>query len=588
MRKLLAILMLILSPLLSACSADVPSSNGGTVTTAASPKTEEAKGFSGATVITLADQSTSVQGNGVQVSGDVVTVTKAGAYVVRGTLSNGQLRVDCAEKGTVELMLDGVSVHSDTTAPLFVRKSDKTVLTLAKDSNNTFSDGAAFVYEDTEKQEPSGAVFSKSDLTINGEGSLSVTAVFADGIVSRDGLELGGGTVSVQAADDAVMGRDYVRISGGDITLNAAGDGLKSTNDNDDAVGYVSVENGKLTVTSGKDGIQAKSALTVSGGDIRITAGGGSQNGTANEQYDFGWGADSVDSSPDGKGLKAGTALTVSGGKVEIDAADDAVHSNQTIVISGGEITVASGDDGVHADTSLTVQNGVLNVTKSYEGLEAATITVDGGDISLTASDDGVNASSGNSDTSGDRGMHQNPFASDDSAFYINGGCITVNAMGDGLDSNGMIKMTGGEVYVIGPSNGGNGTFDYGASFDITGGKLVAIGSSGMATAPTSNTMNSILWNGFAMTNGDKLTVTATDGAVIAQMEALRNAAWLYVTCDELTTGDDVAVTCGATSKTFTIEEGGNTEGSMGGMHGGPVMGGGMGRPDMGGGPPRP
>lgn len=595
MQKFTAALLLTIAVLLCSCSAVTPSADDDqtsttvpTATTTQSPQwdaqdQEAAPDLTSAVTITLADDATTASGDGVSVNGNIVTVSKPGQYVVRGTLSNGQLRVECADEGTVQVVLDGVSIHGETTAPLYVRKCEKAILTLAKGSENRLSDSSQVVYEDAENEEPGGTLFSKSDLTINGEGSLAVTAVFNDGIVSRDGLKIAGGTITVDAADDAVMGRDYVLVGGGDLTLNAKGDGLKSTNDADETVGYVIIEGGKLTVTSEKDGLQAKSALTVQSGDVHVTAGGGSANGTANMNHDFGWGMSSADSTSDGKGLKAGTALTIVGGTVDVDAADDALHSNQTIVMNGGDVTAAAGDDGLHADTALTIQNGTLNLTRSYEGLEAATITIDGGDLSITASDDGVNASSGSSETSGDRGMHQNPFMSDDSAFYINGGTLYVDAQGDGLDSNGSITMTGGTVYVIGPSNSGNGTFDYASAFEITGGKLVAIGSSGMATTPTSNTMNNIVWSGFTMYDADELTVISKDGTVIATLEAKRSASWMYISSEELVTGDDVTVTCGLSSKTFTVEEGGNAEGNMGGMHGG--MPGGMpGGPGMGGG----
>lgn len=592
MRKFTTALLCSIAVLLCSCSAlessqgdETTSTTVPTTLTTQSPKWEEddLEGDSEAlqTRITLADNKTSVNGTGADVSGNVVTVSKAGVYQLSGSLSDGQICVDCPDKGTVQLILDGVSVKSQTTAPLFVKTCGKVILTLAADSHNVFADGDDFVYEDVENQEPSATVFSKSDLTINGDGSLEVTAVFNDGIVSRDGLKIVNGTIAVNAADDAVMGRDYVLVGGGDITLNADGDGLKSTNDNDESVGYVTMEGGKITVTSGKDGIQAKSALTIQGGELAVTAGGGSQNGTANTDFDYGWGQNSVDTSSDGKGLKAGTVLTIMGGTVRIDAADDALHSNRAIEINGGEIEAAAGDDGCHADESLTISSGTLTVTKSYEGLEAATITVNGGDVSVTASDDGVNASNGNSETSGDRGM-QNMFASDGSKLYIHGGALYIDAKGDGLDSNGDVEMSGGKVCVIGPSNGANGTFDCNGSFNITGGTLVGIGSSGMAQAPTSNTMNSILWNGFTMYDADDLIVTTADGTVLVESEALRNASWLYVTCAELITGEDVTVQCGTQSKTFTIVEGGNTEGFVGGGFGGGFDMGRPGRPPEG------
>ena len=63
----------------------------------------------------------------------------------------------------------------------------------------------------------------------------------------------------------------------------------------------------------------------------------------------------------------------------------------------------------------------------------------------------------------------------------ISGGVIYINAEGDGIDSNGYLTVSGGEIYVTGPSNGGNGALDYGIEASISGGVVVAAGQSGMA-----------------------------------------------------------------------------------------------------------
>ncbi|RYD04943.1 hypothetical protein N752_12205 [Desulforamulus aquiferis] len=61
-----------------------------------------------------------------------------------------------------------------------------------------------------------------------------------------------------------------------------------------------------------------------------------------------------------------------------------------------------------------------------------------------------------------------------------------INASGDGIDSNGSLYMDGGTVLVNGPTNNGNGPLDHDRMAEITGGTLVAAGSSGMArTSPT-------------------------------------------------------------------------------------------------------
>ncbi len=528
--------------------------------------------------ITLSDNGTTADGDGVLIDGSTVTINGGGAYYLSGTLSDGQLRVDSSK--SVQLIFAGVSIDNSIGAPLFVKDADKVVLTLADGTQNFLIDGEGFLYEDEVEQEPSAALFSKSDLTINGNGALTVNAVFNDGIVSRDGLKIVSGQIHVNAADDAIMGRDYVLIGNGTLTLSAAGDGIKSTNDTADTVGFVAVENGNITIESGSDGIQAESSLTVKDGVISVVAGGGSQNGTTNIRDDFAWHYDttaSVDTTSVGKGLKAGVSLTIDGGDITVDAADDAIHANTCITMNGGSVTAAAGDDGMHADETLTVSNGNLTITKSYEGLEAGSITIDGGTLSITASDDGVNASSGT--LSNDR----NPFASDGASFVINGGTVFVDAQGDGLDSNGTITMNGGDVTVLGPQNGANGTLDFASSFDITTGSLMAVGSSGMAQMPTSNNMNSVVWSGFAGAGGDTVSIADDSGNVILSVKLDRAVDWAYFTCASLQSGSTYTVSCGAMSETLTLSQGVNTLGNGGMGMGGPMGGGHMGGGPMGG-----
>ena len=47
------------------------------------------------------------------------------------------------------------------------------------------------------KDEPNAAIFSKGDLTIYGNGSLAVNANTNDGIASKDGLIVAGGTARI-------------------------------------------------------------------------------------------------------------------------------------------------------------------------------------------------------------------------------------------------------------------------------------------------------------------------------------------------------------------------------------------------------
>jgi hypothetical protein len=443
------------------------------------------------TTITLDGSAIDVEGEGVVVNGSNLTITAAGTYQISGTLDDGQIIVDTQDAENVILILDGVNITSLDSAPIYVANAEKVILTLAAGSQNIVTDGNAYSNLD-EGGEPNAAIFSKDDLTINGEGALTVNANYNNGIASKDDLKITGGTITVIAANDGIKGRDSLAVKDGLITVVAGADGLQANNDEDPQEGFVVIEGGTLNITAGLDGVQAETSLLVSGGTLDITTGGGSVPSSAG-----GWGggrgnegnANQTDES--NKGLKAGVDLTISGGTITISALDDALHSNSTLMINNGDLQLASGDDGVQADTALTINGGNLNVTESYEGLESQVITINDGTIHLVASDDGINATSGGG---GDMRRGMGDFGTSDNFVYIHGGYLYMDAGGDGLDSNGNFAMTDGVVLVNGPTNNGNGPLDYMSSFKISGGFLVAVGSAGMAQAPsTDSTQYSVM-----------------------------------------------------------------------------------------------
>jgi hypothetical protein len=451
--------------------------------------------------IALAGDAIILEGEGASVDGSVVTITSAGTYSISGTLTDGQIIVDTEDEETVYLILEGVDITCSTGAPIYVSNAEKTVITLADATENTVTDGASYVFEEADSDEPDAAVFSHDDLTINGGGSLTVNANYKNGITSKDDLKITGGTITVNAVNDGIKGRDSIAVLDGTITVNAGGDGLQSNNDEDAEEGYVVIEGGIFDITAGLDGIQAQTSLTVSGGELTIVAGGGSIDSSGGSA----WGGPGMEGNPNqttesAKGLKAGTDLTIMDGVIQIDSLDDAIHSNDSITIDGGDILLASGDDGIHADAVLTINGGDLNITRSYEGLESVVITINDGTIHLTASDDGINASDGSGDAAFGaqpmQGAAPGGFESGDNYLYINGGYLFVDANGDGIDANGPIEMTAGTVIVNGPTNDGNGPLDYLGTFNISGGYLVAVGSSGMAEAPsTTSTQYSVMYN---------------------------------------------------------------------------------------------
>lgn len=534
-----------------------------------------------------------VEGLGVTVDVSRVVISAAGTYSLHGVLNEGRIVVDAADEDEVVLLLNGVEITCSTGAPIYVLNAEKTIITLASGTENTVTDGDGFVLEEG-SDEPNAAIFSHDDLTINGDGALTVNARYHAGIVSKDDLKITGGMLTVNALNDGIKGRDSLVIKDGVIAVNAEGDGLEASNDEEAEEGTIVIEGGTLTVVAGLDGIQAATRLQVDGGTLTITSGGGSAN--ASDRAGWGtWGSGAGDDAADSaKGLKAGTDLTITNGILTVDASDDALHSNGSLTVAGGQIRLASGDDGIHADATLTIDGGALEITKSYEGIESAVITINDGTVRLVASDDGINVSGGSDGSALAGRPGQNTFAafSGTDHLYVNGGTVTVDAGGDGIDANSPIDMTGGTVIINGPTDNANGPIDYMGEFRVTGGFLVAAGSAGMAQAPSaSSTQNSVLvvfptslpagtLVHIASENGDAvltfLPTKAYQSVVLSSPDLVQGATYTVYTggsatgtaVDGLITGG--TTTTGTPSTEFTVTSVTTTAGSYrGGFPGG-------------------
>lgn len=424
--------------------------------------------------IELNGTTATLKGAGATVSDSKITITAAGVYVISGKLDNGQIIVDVKDKEVVKLVLNGAEINSADNAPIYVKSAEKTIISLEEGAENLVSDGTKYVLADASEDEPSAAIFSKGNLTINGTGKLTVGGNYNDGITSKDDLKVTGGNIQIYSVDDGLMGKDIVAVKAGTIAIEAGGDGIKSTNDTDALKGSVALEGGTFNIKSEADGIQANTAVLISGGAFTISSGGGSANAVAKAETE----------EVSAKGIKALIEISISGGTFKIDSADDAIHSNKNITIISGDIAIEAGDDGIHAGESLAIKDGKVNISKSYEGIESNIITLSGGEVHIVSKDDGINVAGGNDGATVNGKPSQDNFSSSgDSKLNINGGYVTVDASGDGLDANGSIYMTGGTVIVSGPTTNGNGAIDYDGKFEISGGLLMSAGSSGMAQA---------------------------------------------------------------------------------------------------------
>lgn len=476
-----------------------------------------------------------------------VKITAEGTYVVSG--EHESITVSAPDTAKVRIILKNATVSNTSGPAIYIEKADKVFITACEGTVNTLSDGTSYTgdFKDTNID---GAIFSKTDLTLNGEGTLNITGNCKCGVVSKDDLIICGLNLTVKSTGCALEGKDCVKIKDAAITVSAGGDGIRSTNTEKSNKGFVYIETGNIDITSGNDGIQAATVLKAANGNVKITAGGGAadtkQNSGGRNMPGFGGSTQTTDDEESTKGLKAGSLILIDEGGFEVSSKEDSFHSNGDIEINGGSFTAAAGEDGFHADNNLIIKGGSITVSQSYEGLEGQKVTVTGGNIDITASDDGINAA-GSSSSSSTGGR---PGSSDSNALItIGGGYIVVNASGDGIDSNGNVAITGGTVLVSGPADNGNGAFDYGGEATVSGGTVILCGSSGMAQgfSDKSEQASFMYTLDSSASAGSSVALTDENGNVLASFIPAKQYNNVVISTPSLKNGSSYKLVIGGT-----------------------------------------
>lgn len=528
---------------------------------------------SGAITIELNGDSASASSDSVKISGTTITITEDATHIITGTLNDGQIIVQADDSAKLQLVFNGVNIHSETSAALYILSADKVFVTLAEGTENTLSNGGTF--EAVDENNIDGAVFSKQDLTFNGSGALTVTSPAGHGIVCKDDLVFTGGTYTITSASHGMDANDSVRTDGADITIDAGKDGIHCENSDDAALGFIYISSGRLTIEAEGDGVDAGAYLQIEGGTIGLLAGGGYENGSSQSSGSYGGfmgggrpggmgqsssSSSSSDDSTSMKGLKAANGIVINGGVIFVDSADDAIHSDTDIKINGGTLELASGDDGVHAEQTLTITNCTMSISQCYEGLEALDIDVRDGDFTIKASDDGLNAAGG-TDSSGTTGGRDGMFgggggfggggfgSSTGGSIEISGGNFSIYSGGDCLDSNGSLLISGGYVYATNYTSGDVSVLDSETSAEITGGTFIGLGiSTMMAMTFTSAEQGVIACTCGSQAAGSQLTVTDSDGKEILSMTTEYSTCLLIISTPEIVRGESYNISIGSIS----------------------------------------
>lgn len=453
------------------------------------------------------DLSNPTATDGVTVSDGVITITKAGNYNLSGTYS-GQVKVEAADSDMVRLILDNATITNSTGAAINVVEADEVVIYTASGSTNTVSDGSS--YSDTASGSPDAAIYSKSDLTLAGEGTLKVEGKYEEGIHTTDGLVIASGTLEVTAANTGIKGKDYVDILDGTVTVTATKDGIKATNDTDGNRGWVRLSGGTVNISAGDDGFKAERVLEISGGTLNITE----SNEGIEAQY-----------------------INILDGTVNVTSSDDGINASYSTSNSSSTESTSS---------STTQSNQTAQNTQS--GQSAQGNAAQGGQGGQPPA--GGQAPSGNmgqppAGGGGGMGGGGGTFEVVDATINIAGGTVTVNANGDGIDSNGTATLSGGTLVVNGPFTGGNTSLDTNGDLLLNGATVVAGNSGDMFEAPaTSSTSGYVkISNVSNLSAGTTVQVTDSSGTVVANYKVTNsNTALILVSSANITKGQSYTV----------------------------------------------
>ncbi len=337
----------------------------------------------------------------VTVDGTTYTITSAGEYTLSGRL-DGNIVVDAGDEDEVVLILNNVTISSSDAAPIaFVNAGEGTVKSEEGTYNAIYDERTGDVAEDdSEDEDEDGAIFAACDLKITGNGSLTVTSTYDNGIKTKDDLKIKNVTLKVTSVGNALKGNDSVTVESGSLILiSTESDGVKTKNSDVSSKGN---QRGDVTVT---------------GGTVEITSAG--------------------------DGVHAAHDVVISGGDVTITSADDGIHAEGTITISGGAVNIADSHEGLEANV-IDIQGGNVFVYGEDDGLNAAKgdstplIKISGGFVDITAPSGDTDAADSNGD------------------FTVTGGFVLIKggaAMGSvagSVDVDGEISVTGGTVIALG------------------------------------------------------------------------------------------------------------------------------------------
>ena len=435
-------------------------------------------------LIDLANKTVTNNNGYVAIDSDALYILASGTYTLSGDY-NGRVVIS-KEDAEVELILNGVSIQSNTYAPIVGYNLGDLKITAKKGTENTVSDLR------TTEGSFNSAIYADCDLDLKGKGTLNITSSLNNGIHTKDDLKIKNLTLNVTAPNNAIKGNDFVTIEEANVlAISSSGDAIKTTNSDISSKGNqrgtVTINGGTVKLYAAYDGIDASYDVVITNSpNLTINTDSYSEYSSeiSNTQTSTFYlrldnnitNATITATLSDGsiKTLK-GTSISSGFGRSYLSFAlpSDITSYKITATVSGTTYQT----DNMNLNTKydciyISLRNG--NLLTSYETYQTTTRPGMGGP-------GGMSGFGGMNDGNSNKSDYSSKGIKADNTITIDSGDIVISSHDDGIHANadvtlengstglGNISISGGNLEIVSDDDGIHA--DY--KLDITGGYIV-------------------------------------------------------------------------------------------------------------------
>ena len=464
-------------------------------------------------------------------SQNVITIAQPGYYRFVGTLSCGSIVAEA--DGNVRIILDGVRLTGKDGAPIRFYNKGQKVVTFAEEKENIVSAPASVSDSNQNRENPSCAIYSESELTLNGKGTGEINGKKERAIVCRSTLKIKTVELEIRSKTDAVTAMNVVIKNTSLVIDSTAGSAIIAerygflTKE-----GYVVISDSDVRAVSAFDAISATDLVYVTGSDsfLSICSGNGSSSVLYDEIYSR-------------KGIVSDGCVCIEEGGVYIYSLDDSIKCSGETLLSGGFLKASTKKTAVNS-VLTEIKGGRTEIARSSVGIKGCRLSLSDGSVKITSNENGINLSAINGNDSV-------------CALVMKGAYVDVSTCGTCIKTDGKILVSGGSLWCDSSPAPSEPAVIANEGFRTDGGRIMIIAGLGMIQTPVKQSMQDSVTISFKRGISSHSTVSLKyDDVVLFSREVVNKVGSLFFTCPNFSRDYDCSLAInGSVVKKFRLSQ---------------------------------